>query len=518
MSFQDNDNDSNNNNKLIQSKIILQKIISLSIGSLDLESDFRLCVDDVCYQTRIKKPIKLVLNYVLVCKEWFNIISKTIATDYLFKDSRYNKQEQSQLLKKSIDYLSKSQSVFQLSTIKNLYLLDRVQIEIDKDSNICEYLLKFSNLERLSIFTNNMKLIKDIIRLKPSLRIHLYIDNFIFYVDYTEIESLDQDYSQLEQVIMTTSDLAADGSYDRGYKFDFSPIKRWRVNTLYFEYDGGGHSSGALHIPYSKLFKIDSLISITICDEDYVDIKELKLIVNDHIESFKASSILSLFGKDENDDIGYCSCTYGSEDDHTEMIANNNQTGEWLEFCQRLSNNKSLKTLSLSNFCSNHKISDESTFKLVSQSFSQSLLVNTTLSNLEISCDILGESFYSLLSHNNNTTINKLILLNLNEQHLMWTLDMLKSNKHIRKLDIESYTDKIDWGYKENEQMKELIKEFITTFNSISSKCHKIIVHTSGQKITYDFFNDLLNDKENLELCQKHWNTEGYKLTIKRKI
>ncbi|EFA74616.1 hypothetical protein PPL_11584 [Heterostelium album PN500] len=92
----------------------------------------------------------------------------------------------------------------------------------------------------------------------------------------------------------------------------------------------------------------------------------------------------------------------------------------------------------------------------LSQSFYTLLSnMNTTLSTLGISCH--GESFYTLLSNNNNTTITKLILYDLDDQHLHWTSNMLKSNKHIEKLNIESYFEDDD-----RELPNETLQEFIS--------------------------------------------------------
>ncbi|EFA76437.1 hypothetical protein PPL_10202 [Heterostelium album PN500] len=440
---QDKNNNINNSfslsksssNPTIQSKVILQKIIRLAlVGRENIKTNFKywVFVNGGRYNST-NKPFtinKELFNYAFVCKEWCNIISNTFLTEFIL---RYPSNESTYLdLQTSVGYLSNSRSLYQLNSIKTLYCYEVRKYTRDEASEMFELLSKFSNLERLYIFTGDINLIRNIIKRKPSFKIRLYFNQYA-----KEVSLFDLDYSVLERVTLVTRDLGYCGD---GY--DFEPTEQWRVNKIYFDYEGAYDEDGDNnHIAHDELFAIESLKSIDISDFDYVDIKELKLAMNDHLESFRCSSILSMFGYDEDEDLGWtCRCIENSVDnDYEQMISDNNQTDDWIEFCQRLSKNKTLKHLKLSNFCSEHKIDDQSILKLVSDSFVQSLALNTTLSRLEISCDILDESFYTMFSNNRNTTIYKLTLFNLNSQHLQWTTNILKFNNHINSLDIESY-------------------------------------------------------------------------------
>ncbi|EFA83795.1 hypothetical protein PPL_02863 [Heterostelium album PN500] len=106
----------------------------------------------------------------------------------------------------------------------------------------------------------------------------------------------DVDRSVLQSVNVQIVDLSYDSDYDDRSIIDFSVINKWRVNHIYFQYDNIGPICGGPHISFSDLFGIKSLQSIEIKEIDYIDIKDIKWMVNDHLESFKVAAVLSLMG------------------------------------------------------------------------------------------------------------------------------------------------------------------------------------------------------------------------------
>ncbi|EFA85765.1 cysteine desulfurase [Heterostelium album PN500] len=493
-----------------------KKIITLAVGSLVIKNK------NNYYQKYLCCPVKpydvnKFINYALVCKDWFDIISKSMSSKYLIDLYNSEYESLSNFLNHSIGLLSKPKSICPINNIKDLYILDNFDNPYTKIPHVSIFISKFDHLERLNINTTNMGSIKEIIEIKPTIKIHLYLNSMNYGVDLEYI-----DYSVLEHVTMNIDhNFKVIGIYGE-LDFDFDSVRVCRVNTLYFEHNQDHSSHYVLHIPYTELFEIESLTSIEICSNDYVDIKDLKLFLNDRVESMKCATVLGLFGHDVNNELDECRCVYHEEVYFKEeeyeyqeneydqyyiqnLISNNNQTSEWMEFCQRLANNKTLKNLSLSNFCVIHKITDLSIFILVSDNFVQSLSINTTISKLEISCDILDESFYSMLASNKNTTITKLKLFDLDCKHLLWTAIMLKSNKHITKLSIESFIH--DFNYHPSEILKETLKDFILTLDSSSHQLVCSTIRLSKMCYTEDesyyFLKSILTRTQpNVQLCQ----------------
>ncbi|EFA81114.1 hypothetical protein PPL_05950 [Heterostelium album PN500] len=417
----------------------LNKIIDFSFGLPDYRYQF-----EAEYRKSKRKGNsnfnRDVIKYALICKEWLNIVSKYICTEYLFNVQPKYRRHPVDFLKLSTAIFSKPQSIYRVENIRQLYFVDYYK-------NIGVLASDCGGKEFISIYANDL----------------------VYYSAYFNVN-----------------------------QFDLSPIIRWRVNKIYFEYDSGGHDTGAVHHQsYLKLFAIESLKSIEISIEDYIDIKELKLVVNNHIESFKGRSILGLLGHAADEPIGDCSCAYSTRNLAT-RIANNNQTSDWIAFCQQLSNNMTLKTISLNNYCrdeetlSIHKIRDQSTLQLVSHHFAQSLMSNSTLSTLKISCVVLDQSFYDVFINNNNTTITKLKLYNLEDDHLLATSKILKSNKTIRKLNVRSYFRYFDYDAK-----KERMKEYIISIDNIPTNCTIMLfkgdtLNDSRHKSTLKYFEEII--------------------------
>ncbi|EFA74599.1 hypothetical protein PPL_11567 [Heterostelium album PN500] len=504
---------------MIKSKTIIQKIISLALNDcLDCYNKFICQIRMKTFKSKV--DFSLVINFALVSQEWFSIISSNIVTEHFLSNPGYIDRKFVNIIRKSVYNLAAHRSIIKFDSVRDLYFHDQLYRSQGYylDSDIIQYISYFKNVDRLFIHTKNMELLRDIVNYKPHIKIQLFLNDSIFEFPPNETESIkDIDRSSLEKVTLFTADLSYYTPYEVFIQFDFSPIDRWNVDTVYFEYDDGCHGSGVLHLSYANLFAIESLRSVEMCKSDYQDIKELKLIVNNHIKSFKGRTIFGLFGYDENERLNRnCACTHGFNHDFRRMISNNNQTSEWIEFCHRLSTNTTLKELDLPNFCTTHKIRDQSILKLVSDQFAQALSINTTLSALGISCDVIGESFYTLLSNNSNTTITKLKIYNLDDQHLLWTANILKSNKHIKKLNIESYFDNYDWASSE----LSLVEKYIETVDDIDSNIPKIILcHSNKFEFLKEmYFEELLMESSaNLELVKKERNEKNIQLSIIRK-
>ncbi|EFA81115.1 hypothetical protein PPL_05951 [Heterostelium album PN500] len=215
--------DHNMRNQIILSKIIVQKIIGFVFDSIQ---DFR---DQFKEECKGKNGLvnsnfdRRAVEYSLVCKEWFNIVSKQICTEYLFRVlPRYRGTSNCSIdfVKRSTAILSNPQSIFQIENIQELYFVDHFKEPgvLASDHGGREFI---SNVELIAY------------------------------------------------------DFGSDEEYENYFDFDFSAIKRWRVDKIFFEYDDG-QSGEVHHISYGNLFSIETLKSIEISGADYLDMKDLK--------------------------------------------------------------------------------------------------------------------------------------------------------------------------------------------------------------------------------------------------
>ncbi|EFA85286.1 hypothetical protein PPL_02287 [Heterostelium album PN500] len=169
-----------------------------------------------------------------------------------------------------------------------------------------------------------------------------------------------------------------------------SEIEKWGVTSINFKYDLPDEYQ-VEHISYERLFKIGSLKFISIVRCDYVDLDELKYIVNnDRIVSFKAAiqyGGLSLENS-ENTSFSY-SCDYcdlcQSYTHSKNIVMKNNKMSDWSEFCHLLSSNKKIKASKIYNW------HNKTTVDAIEKIFKSSLTSHQTLTSIrkDDSCRIL---------------------------------------------------------------------------------------------------------------------------------
>ncbi|EFA85284.1 hypothetical protein PPL_02285 [Heterostelium album PN500] len=387
-----------------------------------------------------------LLDYALVCKNWFQYVSiNYFNAHYLAYNSRNNQ------------YLSKIKesifSLFQVANIKELFFFDT-----DYHKSIgtaLEHIRKLTSLERINLHTVNYELATEINRTFPHLKLQLVL------IDYIMEDFSFSNLDSIEFVHMDINDLAREIIYDGpGFELDFSIFDRWRVNSMFLEYDeacGGG----VYHISYSKLFQIQTLRYLTIDKVDHVNASELVDSINDHLVRLKISVLFSGFSLEEEDNVSYvddeeskeyCNMCDNMYNHKTEIISTH-RLSHWVDFCSKLATNKTLEKLSLSNYCKAHVIKSQDVTQ-ISYLLSQSLTSNNTLKSLAISCYVLDEAFFQSLSQ--YKSINSLKLYDLTQLHLQFLCAALKTNNTIQYLNISSYAD---------PHQKEAFAEFLTSLD-----------------------------------------------------
>ncbi|EFA74614.1 pol polyprotein [Heterostelium album PN500] len=241
-----------------------------------------ICTAFVFYQddTETKNNFKLVIEFALVSQGWFKIISNSIATEQIVLIFKATSK-----LEKSIPNLSKTRSIIQFKSIRDLYFQDQ-PYEPDNivlDTEIIDYISRFNNLEHCSF------------------KLELFVDESIFWETPRKFDSIkDIDTSVIEKVQLNYN--TSQVLFEDLFHLDLRPIDCWRVDSLYYGFDG---ISKIGPFPSSNLFAIESLISVKISSCNYINVKDLKLIVNNHIESFEGCPLLGWFGYDENEELEF---------------------------------------------------------------------------------------------------------------------------------------------------------------------------------------------------------------------
>ncbi|KAK5584590.1 hypothetical protein RB653_006204 [Dictyostelium firmibasis] len=183
---------------------------------------------------------------------------------------------------------------------------------------------------------------------------------------------------------------------------------------------------------YSSLFKFETLKHLSIGNNDYLDLIELinGLKGNNHLKSFEVFLDLSIHleSHDHSDTGYYCNCDLIYLHHITpplissiEDLESRNTYQHWFEFCNILSNNSTLKAISLKNYCSyfyeteNDRIetipkdctNKSASFQNRSQLFASIWLKNYSIVYLSlVSFPFLSNEFYLNINRFNKTLIH----------------------------------------------------------------------------------------------------------------
>ncbi|EFA78867.1 hypothetical protein PPL_08335 [Heterostelium album PN500] len=400
-----------------------------------------------------------IIEYSLVSKEWFNYISKR--TDRFYATLQND--------------LSLTLSIYQFSNITHLYA------DFLPESS---WLKNFTNLKRLIINTDDVNRVKQLVEQFPSIKLEVFVkaDSEESHIN-GDLSSIGYDTLEFVHLYVVNIDCAVDhDNIDRYYKKYVEP---WRTNSIYFVYDEGHHDGIVPDIEYGYLFKeVKSLRNIIIPSDRFLAFLLKYAVINDTlIDSFKCSTPLGILDaldrstlnnsededeadeenededKDEDEfdheeycdirDNGffydyYCRCFQDDTEAETLVVS---KLKHWKRFCLMLGSNTRLKYLELKNYCKsfNNIRSREDDYhghfllpksiESTSLALCEALSVNTTLTSLTISCQVLSDSFYQTLSHSNQT-INHLSLTECGVDQLVQLTNLLESNKSLKRLGI----------------------------------------------------------------------------------
>ncbi|EFA85244.1 hypothetical protein PPL_02244 [Heterostelium album PN500] len=408
----------NNNNILILPKIIQKLILSLIFNHrkslLSLSNYIESYESRNNYYTLFNHfkevSFRNVLRYALVCKDWFTVVSGLCNRYYMVMPITFHlnkKQEQqhennnnNQLdlkqrsfinnirsssqqnmrdilgrqceIIRTLDKLLSSQySVFRFENIVHLYIdtysehydlkcYQSKQQEERRDeneyANIIEYIKRFPKLERLTIKTESVHLVNDLMAALnrdsddhfQQVKIEVYVKKEL--TPHHEIMDLSMAANQA--VLEYFSDI------NRYYE-EF--VKKWRCNSISIEFDDGEHEGGINHISYRELFRIHSLKSVNISSREHIYLDELEHVLIYGIESFRGNVAFGLLGHDDSlpDNINneveeeWCACLpYDDSDIQEEDESSDNddsfemdRTAEVHSFIDSLDHNKTLKQL-----------------------------------------------------------------------------------------------------------------------------------------------------------------------------
>ncbi|EFA79141.1 hypothetical protein PPL_07966 [Heterostelium album PN500] len=361
----------------------------------------------------------VILNYALVSREWYKYISGVLFNRF-YQTIIFDEAEEDTLVD-----LSKEYSMYRFDSVTILYL-DFIGECGTPDDNFQErmaelfnWVNKFRSLSRLVLNTGSLKLVAEIIKQYPTVKVEVNVEigddmNLGLNNDLlrTEFNNLEYVYFDASSVFGVLRQL--EGEDNMSF---FEVIRQWRVNGFQFDYEDN-EEGNLLKNRFEGIFKIQSLENIVIIN-GAIDTSELIFLVKDntHIQTFKSFLPFGLYDHkepqtvEEEEVFQLCDCLVSNSLDPIEMnrtCSKNNKIEHWYEFCDSLATNKTLRVLNLQNMCeakifSTHPPSKSGTINHASQSFGSALSINNTLTRLTISGQVISNSFYDVLAQSNRS-------------------------------------------------------------------------------------------------------------------
>ncbi|EFA79139.1 RNA polymerase II core subunit [Heterostelium album PN500] len=375
---------------------------------------------------------QLMLQMALVCKEWYNYISKEISIEFFCEFVPLESKDKDSVVSEYL--LSGPKCLYQYNGIKTIYL-DCLDVGYDNAdcSRLVKWIANFKNLERLVINTTSPRMVKVILDTLGDLKVEVYVgeqsreaikmtDGDLSMFDHSRLEYVYYKTPDFPQVLGTHKSTTGNDGNDK-LEIVYSHIKRWRVDNILFDYRLASKNGAGDLIDYTGLLEIKSLSHIKIVNS-MSGFRFLPGVVGNasNIQSFKAYIPVHFhIGVDE-------------------LL-------EWNKFCLELRSNKTLKTLSLKNKGRKdkkdgeepdvHDLTENMGRGFAAFHFYSALISNNTLSSLTVTSRLVGLEFYMILTKTNRSVSHLKLTECKLSCHLYHLRELIQQNKSITSLTLK---------------------------------------------------------------------------------
>ncbi|EFA81363.1 hypothetical protein PPL_05346 [Heterostelium album PN500] len=454
------------NNYIIQSKPIQNKIVNYLLDeNIQTVLSFSEYLSEIfsSYRKSFRLYEKhkylnnLIIDYSLVCRNWYSYISNSL--------NRFNYSPILGPISGVLTPLRNQYSLIQCSNITTLSLVQRNSSDLDRTIKLIS---QFPSLQLLCLYVDSIAVVMEIIKHFPD-QFKIQIALTLSSPDESEVYDIPAIRSKIDFIHFNV------------YQYEMEYASLWQPDSLYFL--ANRFSSMGNSIDMSKFLSIPTLQHINVCEVDIIDLQDLKSFVenNNTLVSLKAVININLVAvKYEHFYSGEhssCRCKYCQvwNQLNTHSIISANRADHWIDFCNALQTNKTLKRLSIKNCCQiSTMLASSDLATTVSNRLSEALSSNNTLRDLSISCLMLNDSFFRMTLSHSNRSIKHLKLFDLDKQFLIEMGEMLKVNQTITYIDAASfYLQK----YNSNEQFEAINKLMIDTNNNKIIRIIKISSH-----------------------------------------